>query len=121
MFDDNPYAAPQTIGSKADTLSLAQDHGRQRFPDWDTARVTRLADYSHSIQQLTNLSLGFLFLSALGLGASFSHANRLEDRQQILLIMVLILGPLALRVWGAIIARVGCGTAACFSIVSQGS
>ena len=99
MPDENPYAAPQTIGSKAESLPLAQDQGRQRFPDWDTARVTRLADYGHAIHQVTSLCLGILVFFALGLGASFWRANRIEDRAQILLLVGLILGPLALRVW----------------------
>ncbi len=94
MNPDNPYAAPQTIDSPG--LPVAQEAGRQRFPDWDTARVTRLADYGHAIQQMTSLCLGLLVFAAIGFTAAYWQ---FINRQQILLIAGLVLSPLALRVW----------------------
>lgn len=99
MPDDNPYAPPQTIGSRAEQLPLAQDGGRQRFPEWDTAYVTRLADYGHAIQQLTSLCLGLLVFLVLGFVASYLRATSPEIQERILLFAGLLLTPLALRVW----------------------
>jgi hypothetical protein len=100
MPDDNPYAAPQTIGSPLVPVPTAQTvDGRQLFPEWDTARVTRLADFGRAIVQMTNLCLAFGAFMAIGLTASWMRADSLETRQMILLLAALIVGPLALRGW----------------------
>jgi len=99
MPDDNPYAAPQTVDSRRPLpLAEAQD-ARQLFPEWDTPRVTRLADYGRALQQLTHLCLGVLVFMAVGLVASWVRADSPERRQLVLLYGSLILAPLALRAW----------------------
>jgi hypothetical protein len=103
MPDDNPYAAPQTIGSPRPPLSLAEARdARQLFPEWDTPRVTRLAGYGRALQQMTQLCLGVLIFLGLGLSASWMRAETPERRQLVLLYGTLILVPLALRVWWGI-------------------
>ncbi len=100
MNRDNPYAAPQTIGSPLAPLPTALSvDGRQMFPEWDTARVTRLADYGRAIVQMTNICLAILAIMAIGLTASWFHAELPERRQVVLIKGTLLLAPLALRVW----------------------
>ncbi len=60
MPDDNPYAAPQTVDSRRPLPLAETQDARQLFPEWDTARVTRLADYGRALQQMTQLCLGVL-------------------------------------------------------------
>ena len=57
------------------------------------------ADFSHAIQQMTNLCLACLSIVTIGLTASFSLALAPETRQQYLLCASLLLIPLILRVW----------------------
>lgn len=100
MPDDNPYASPQTIGSPLEPVPTALSaEGRQMFPDWDTARVTRLADFGRAIVQMTNLCLGIFGIMTIGLTASWLRADSLMARQMIALAALLILASLALRVW----------------------
>lgn len=100
MPDDNPYAAPQTIGQPRAPLPVAESlDARQLFPEWDTSRVTRLADYGHALRQMTNLCLGVLGIFAMGMTASWLRAENADKRQLIVLYTALGLGPVALRVW----------------------
>jgi hypothetical protein len=99
MHPDNPYAAPQTVDSRRPLPVAESLDARMLFPEWDTARVTRLADYGHALRQMTNLCTGIVALLTIGFSAAWLRAGSAELQRMVLLYGTLLVAPFALRVW----------------------
>lgn len=95
MPDDNPYTAPQTIELRhSGELPLAEASDRSLFPELDTRQLSRLADYSHTMQLMTRLWVIPLVISC------FLLANFDSLPEHVLGTLLLIVPLFGLRIVG---------------------
>lgn len=91
MNSDNPYAAPQTIEFRSTgELPVADAVGRQLFPDLTTAQLSRLADYSHTMQLMTSLWVILLLSLCLMLPGFNSYQPNMKGFLSISILLIVL-------------------------------
>jgi hypothetical protein len=102
MSDDNPYAAPQTLETRA-ALPVAQpaaaNHARRMFSHLSTKELAWLTSASRAIQRMTIIS-GLLFAIALSLSLV-----RIMERTSLIILMefTALCGLLGLRIYAGVV------------------